>query len=157
MTQPNLQIPRLGVCYYPEHWPESVWSNDATRMFDMGIRTVRVGEFAWSRLEAEPGNLSFDWLHRAIDTLHKAGLNVVLGTPTATPPRWMLARHPDRTATSARALLPYWPKRLVTTQLLSVGKPTMNTVATTRFRVTPAPLCQVFNNGVASNTHLSMH
>lgn len=87
--------PRLGVCYYPEHWPEENWANDAQRMFEMGIRTVRIGEFAWSKLETEPGTLTFDWLRRAIDTLHNAGHGVVLGTPTATPPRWMLDKHPD--------------------------------------------------------------
>lgn len=87
--------PRLGVCYYPEHWPEDNWANDAQRMFEMGIRTVRIGEFAWSQLESVPGTLTFDWLRRAIDTLHNAGLGVVLGTPTATPPRWILDKHPD--------------------------------------------------------------
>jgi len=83
------------VCYYPEHWPEDNWAKDAQRMFEVGIRMVRIGEFAWSKLEAVPGTLTFDWLRRAIDTLHNAGLEVVLGTPTATPPRWMLDKYPD--------------------------------------------------------------
>lgn len=56
---------------------------------------MRIGEFAWSRLEPTPGDLQLDWLDKAIDTLGAAGLRVVLGTPTATPPRWMLDRHPD--------------------------------------------------------------
>lgn len=88
----------LGVCYYPEHWPEEQWAEDAARMAALGLTWVRIGEFAWSRLEAEPGHLTFDWLDRAIDTLGAAGLKVVLGTPTATPPRWMLDRHPDMLA-----------------------------------------------------------
>jgi len=88
----------LGTCYYPEHWPEETWAEDATRMADLGLTWVRIGEFAWSRLEPAPGDLQFDWLARAIDTLTDAGLKVVLGTPTATPPRWMLARHPDMLA-----------------------------------------------------------
>jgi len=85
----------LGVCYYPEHWPEAAWAEDARRMAAAGLRVVRIGEFAWSRLEPEPGRLAFDWLDRAIATLAEAGLGVVLGTPTATPPRWMADRHPD--------------------------------------------------------------
>ena len=28
---------RLGVCYYPEHWPESWWEDDARRMAAIGI------------------------------------------------------------------------------------------------------------------------
>lgn len=88
----------LGVCYYPEHWPEDVWAEDAARMREAGISWVRVGEFAWSRLEREPGVFTFEWLDRAIDVLGAAGLKVILGTPTATPPRWMLDKHPDMLA-----------------------------------------------------------
>ena len=85
----------LGVCYYPEHWPETQWAEDAARMADLGLTWVRIGEFAWSRMEPEPGQYDWAWLDRAIETLGKAGLKVVLGTPTATPPRWMIDRHPD--------------------------------------------------------------
>ncbi|MXQ09152.1 beta-galactosidase [Alphaproteobacteria bacterium GH1-50] len=90
--------PELGVCYYPEHWPEDLWADDARRMAEAGLNWVRIGEFAWTRMEPEPGKLDFGWLDRAIDTLGQAGLKVVLGTPTATPPRWMLERHPDMLA-----------------------------------------------------------
>ena len=90
--------PALGVCYYPEHWDEADWAEDAARMKATGLLWVRIGEFAWSRMEAEPGKLTLDWLDRAIAVLGAAGLKVVLGTPTATPPRWMLERHPDMLA-----------------------------------------------------------
>ena len=85
----------LGVCYYPEHWPEAWWPDDARRMREMGITYVRIGEFAWSRIEPEPDRLDFAWLDRSLDVLHGAGLRVVLGTPTATPPKWLIDRHPD--------------------------------------------------------------
>ncbi|WP_372571913.1 beta-galactosidase [Ruegeria jejuensis] len=87
--------PELGVCYYPEHWPKERWAEDAARMVEMGLTWVRIGEFAWSRIEPVPGQLQLDWLDRAIEVLGAAGLKVVLGTPTATPPRWMIDRHPD--------------------------------------------------------------
>lgn len=85
----------LGVCYYPEHWPEARWADDARRMRALGLSTVRIGEFAWGRLEPEPGRYDFAWLDRAIDTLGTAGLQVVIGTPTATPPKWLVDAHPD--------------------------------------------------------------
>jgi beta-galactosidase len=88
----------LGVCYYPEHWPESCWREDARRMREAGIAVVRIGEFAWSRLEPESGRYDFNWLARALDILHEAGLRVVLGTPTATPPRWLVDEFPDMIA-----------------------------------------------------------
>jgi len=91
----------LGVCYYPEHWPETQWADDAERMAKLGLTHVRIGEFAWSRLEPKRGTYQFDWLLRAIDTLHAAGLKVVLGTPTATPPKWLVDEMPDMLPVSA--------------------------------------------------------
>jgi beta-galactosidase len=85
----------LGVCYYPEHWDESRWETDARRMREMGISFVRIGEFAWSRLEPRRGEFDFSWLDRAMDVLAKAGLKIVLGTPTATPPKWLVDECPD--------------------------------------------------------------
>ncbi len=89
---------KLGCCYYPEHWPEDVWADDARRMAEMGLSLVRIGEFAWSRIEPEGGTFDWGWLDRAIDTLHAAGLKVILGTPTATPPKWLVDRMPDMVA-----------------------------------------------------------
>jgi len=85
----------LGTCYYPEHWSRGVWEDDARRMADLGLTWVRIGEFAWKRLEPVSGDLQFDWLDDAIGVLKDAGLKVVLGTPTATPPRWMIDKLPD--------------------------------------------------------------
>jgi beta-galactosidase len=89
---------KLGCCYYPEHWPEEWWADDARRMRAMGLSLVRIGEFAWSRIEPEPGRYDWAWLDRAIETLHAAGLKVILGTPTATPPKWLVDRMPDMVA-----------------------------------------------------------
>ncbi len=91
----------LGCCYYPEQWPRTIWSEDARRMAEAGLTWVRIGEFAWAQLEPTPGDYRFDWLDEAIWTLGEAGLKVVLGTPTATPPRWMLDKHPDMLAVDA--------------------------------------------------------
>ncbi len=85
----------LGVCYYPEHWSQDTWKKDAERMKEIGLSWVRVGEFAWSRLESKDGQLHFDWLEHSLDILGNAGLKVVLGTPTATPPKWLCDKYPD--------------------------------------------------------------
>lgn len=86
---------RVGVDYYPEHWPQARWSIDARLMADAGIRVVRVGEFAWSLLEPAPGQYAFAWLDKAIDVLSGHGITIVVGTPTATPPAWLAQRHPE--------------------------------------------------------------
>jgi beta-galactosidase len=85
----------LGVCYYPEQWPENLWADDARRMADLGLKYVRIGEFAWSVLEPSPGSFNWAWLDRAVETLGQAGLKIVMGTPTATPPKWLVDRYPD--------------------------------------------------------------
>ena len=85
----------LGVCYYPEHWPRERWAEDAKRMKALGLTYVRIGEFAWSCLEPDPERFTWEWLDEAIETLGQAGLKVVLGTPTATPPKWLIDQRPE--------------------------------------------------------------
>ena len=41
------------------------------------------------------GEFHWDWLDKAINTLGEAGLKVVLGTPTAAPPKWLMDEHPE--------------------------------------------------------------
>lgn len=92
---------KFGVCYYPEHWPEARWAEDARLMRELGLDIVRIGEFAWAKMEPENGRTNWHWLDRAIDTLAGAGLGVVLGTPTATPPAWLTRMYPDILRTDA--------------------------------------------------------
>ena len=77
---------RLGVCYYPEQWPEQRWQVDLTMMRDAGLELVRIGEFAWARYEPARDQWDWGWLDRVLELARDAGLEVVLGTPTATPP-----------------------------------------------------------------------
>jgi beta-galactosidase len=85
----------FGVDYYPEHWPKERWATDAQLMQAAGVNTVRLAEFAWSYLEPEPGRFAFDWLDRALDILADQGIQALLGTPTASPPPWVMGIYPD--------------------------------------------------------------
>ena len=38
------------------------------------MNVMRIGEFAWSRMEPEEGHYDFDWLHRVVDKLGAAGI-----------------------------------------------------------------------------------
>lgn len=84
-----------GAAWYPEHWPEERWPVDLKMMRDAGMNVVRVAEFAWSRMEPQEGRIELDWLERSVDLAAKYGINVVLGTPTATPPAWLTQKYPE--------------------------------------------------------------
>ena len=85
----------FGVDYYPEHWPEERWPIDARLMAEAGFNVVRLAEFAWSKMEPRDGQFDFDWLDRAIAILQSHGLRVVLGTPTASAPPWLMSKSPE--------------------------------------------------------------
>lgn len=89
---------KLGTCYYPEHWSADLWEDDTQKMVEAGISYVRIGEFCWSKIEPKPNHFSWDWLDQAIETLGKADLKIILCTPTATPPIWMLEKIPTMLA-----------------------------------------------------------
>lgn len=86
---------QLGVCHYPEHWPRDRWEAYARQFRDLGIAYARIAEFAWSRMEPRPGAFDWGWLDDAVEVLHAAGLKVILCTPTATPPAWLVRAHPE--------------------------------------------------------------
>ncbi len=85
----------FGCAWYPEHWPESRWPEDLRCMREARMSFVRMAEFAWSRIEPEEGRFELDWLEDAVEAARAAGLRVVLGTPTASPPMWLVQRYPD--------------------------------------------------------------
>ncbi|UII64536.1 beta-galactosidase [Xanthomonas translucens] len=85
----------LGVAWYPEQWPEAQWERDLTLMQAAHVRVVRIGEFAWSRMEPRQGQYDFGWLDRAIAAAARHHIVVVLGTPTAAPPAWLTQAYPD--------------------------------------------------------------
>lgn len=83
----------FGACYYPEHWDRSEWANHARLMKEAGFNTVRMGDFAWGVMEREEGKFDFSLFDDAIDTLAKEGIKVVMCTPTAGPPKWLVNRY----------------------------------------------------------------
>ena len=90
--------PETGVCYYPEHWPKALWEQDAKSMVAAGLSWVRIAEFSWILIEPEEGQYDFSWLDDAVEILGRAGLKIVMCTPTATPPKWLVDNMPDMLA-----------------------------------------------------------
>src|SRR5512136_502314 len=84
-----------GADYYPEHWPQERWGEDAHLMQQAGFNVVRLAEFAWARMEPREGMYDFAWLDRAIALLAGVGIQTVLGTPTAAAPAWLMRAYPE--------------------------------------------------------------
>ncbi len=96
-SEKSLQIGELtlGVCYYPEHWPEELWEDDLDRMKELGIRVLRIAEFAWSKFEPQEGVFTFDFFDRFLELVQSRDMKVIFCTPTATPPAWLTHKYPE--------------------------------------------------------------
>jgi len=82
-----------GADYYPE--AEGPVEKDAAMMQAAGINFVRMAEFAWEKMEPSEGHYDFTWLDSALKVLNAHGIKAVLGTPSASPPAWLMAKYPD--------------------------------------------------------------
>ncbi len=86
---------KYGVSYYPEHKTDGDLNVDLNLLKQSGINTVRMGEFAWSRMEPKEGVYTFQWLVDIVNDLGESGIDTILCTPTACPPAWLVEKYPD--------------------------------------------------------------
>ncbi len=86
---------KIGTYYYPEQWPREQWERDFDRMAAMGMQIVHMGEFAWGMIEPREGDYQLDWLSECVEMAAKRKMAVILCTPTAVLPIWMVEKHPD--------------------------------------------------------------
>ncbi len=85
----------LGVDYYPEHWDAGMMDEDMGQITEMGANIIRIGEFAWHLVEKSEGHYDFSFFDMVIRKAKEHGLKVMFGTPTATFPAWLAAKHPS--------------------------------------------------------------
>jgi beta-galactosidase len=88
-----------GAAYYNEYMPADLQpgrlEKDVALMKDAGISVVRMGESTWSLWEPEDGHFEYAWMDRVVDAMGKAGIKVIMGTPTYSVPTWMVHEHPE--------------------------------------------------------------
>ena len=85
----------LGTCFYPEHWDRALWKEDLGRMLSVGIQTIRIAEFAWSKVEPREGEFTYAFFDDFLEVAAQAGMKVIFGTPSATPPAWLTETYPE--------------------------------------------------------------
>ena len=84
-----------GVSYYPDHWPQEDWERDLKLIKKSGLHCIRFGEFSWNWFEKEEGKYDFEKYDIFMNLVDKCGLKIVLCTPTAAAPQWLLKKYPD--------------------------------------------------------------
>jgi beta-galactosidase len=88
-----------GVAYYTEYMPYERLDKDVNLMQQAGINVVRIGESSWGLWEPEDGRFEFAWMDRVVDRMQKAGIKIIMGTPTYSIPAWMYKKHPEMVVT----------------------------------------------------------
>jgi len=88
-----------GAAYYNEYVPADLQpgrlDKDVALMKAAGITVVRMGESTWSLWEPADGRFEYAWMDRVVDAMGKAGIKVIMGTPTYSIPTWMAHAHPE--------------------------------------------------------------
>jgi len=92
---PKFNTILYGVSYYHEYMPYERLEQDVQMMEKAGINLARIGESTWGVMEPRDGKFDFAWLERVIDRLNKAGIKIILGTPTYSIPAWLYKKHPE--------------------------------------------------------------
>ena len=92
---PKMNTILYGASYYHEYMPYERLEKDIQLMEEAGISVVRLGESTWSSWEPQEGKFEFAWMERILDRLNKAGIKVILGTPTYSIPPWLYRKHPE--------------------------------------------------------------
>ncbi|MCR2818334.1 beta-galactosidase [Microbacterium sp. zg.Y1090] len=92
---PDIDGIAYGGDYTPEQWSRETWREDVALMREAGVNLVSIGIFSWALLETSEGVFDFSWLDEVVELLHANGIRIDMGTPTASPPAWFFAEHPD--------------------------------------------------------------
>jgi Beta-galactosidase len=102
-----------GVAYYDEYIREERLEKDIAMMLAAGINVVRIAESTWSTLEPENNAFNFYHIDRVIDAMYRAGIAVIIGTPTYAIPGWLARQHPDILVTTPEGHQKYGRRQII--------------------------------------------
>jgi beta-galactosidase len=102
-----------GVAYYDEYMPQQRLETDIEMMLAAGINVVRIAESTWSTLEPQEGQFDFSHIDRVLQGMHRAGISVIIGTPTYAIPAWLAKKHPDVMVTTEQGQQKYGRRQIM--------------------------------------------
>ena len=88
----------FGAAYYDEYLMMKGIDRideDMKMMKDAGLNVIRIAESTWSTCEPQPGVFDFTYVDRALDAAQRAGIDVIVGTPTYAVPSWLVKLDPS--------------------------------------------------------------
>lgn len=94
---PETDVILHGADYNYEQWlkyPE-ILENDIRLMKESHMSVMTLNVFGWTLLEREEDVFDFSPLDERMDSLHKAGIKVILATPSGARPAWLAAKYPE--------------------------------------------------------------
>ena len=100
-----------GVAYYYEYMPYERLDTDVKMMQDCGINVVRIAESTWAVWEPRDGVFDFSKLDKVLAAMNKAGIKVIVGTPTYAFPNWLAKEHPEVLANTPSGKNKYGPRQ----------------------------------------------
>jgi beta-galactosidase len=104
----------FGAAYYDEYMPVERLDQDVKMMKAAGINVVRIAESTWGTMEPQEGVYDFSHIDRVLDAMHKAGISVIIGTPTYAVPTWLVKKYPDVLAVTHKGRTSMVPARIWT-------------------------------------------
>lgn len=101
-AKPETTLEKLlyGCAYYDEYMPYERLEKDMQMMQEANINVIRIAESTWAAEEPQNGVFDFTHITRALQAAEKAGISVIVGTPTYAIPPWLAAQHPEILATT---------------------------------------------------------
>lgn len=114
----------FGAAYYLEYMPYDRLEKDIEMMKKAGMNVVRIAESTWSTLEPTEGVYNFSYIDRVLDATEKAGMQVIIGTPTYAIPSWLEKKDADVCVTTQEGRANYGHR-----QLMNLWNPTFRTRA----------------------------
>lgn len=88
----------FGAAYYDEYLMMKGIDRideDMAMMKAAGLNVIRIAESTWSTCEPQPGVFDFTYVDRALDAAQRAGIDVIVGTPTYAVPSWLVKLDPS--------------------------------------------------------------
>ncbi|MCT3398502.1 beta-galactosidase [Lentilactobacillus hilgardii] len=102
-----------GAAYYYEYLPYDRLDEDIKMMKDANINVVRIGESTWSTYEPQEGIFDFSKLDKVVNAMQKAGINVIIGTPTYAITTWMAKAYPEVLLTDRTGKHQYGSRQII--------------------------------------------